>query len=68
MSNAVRIDARAFARGVDEVLLLKPVRRAVHSIVLGRGKPTVSEKDTCYGSKRTNYVIKRQRKHDEPAG
>lgn len=33
MSNAVKLDQRAFNRGVDEVLLLKPVRRAVYGIL-----------------------------------
>lgn len=37
MSRTVRIDERAFNRGVDEVIHLKPIRRAMAAL-LSKGK------------------------------
>lgn len=42
MSNTVRIDPRAFSRGVDEVLKLKPVRRAMNSFITQMVKPSTN--------------------------
>lgn len=67
MSNTVKIDARAFGRGVDEVLLLKPVRRAVGAIVYGKEKTTAREAGTSTVNNRRGVVVKYRSKHDEPA-
>ena len=67
MSNTVKIDARAFGRGVDEVLLLKPVRRAVGAIVHGKQKTTVSDEGAGVDKRPKGVVVKYRSKHDEPA-
>ena len=36
MSNTLKIDPNAFSRGVDEVILMKPVRRVVVSMLGAR--------------------------------
>lgn len=67
MSNAVKIDQRAFARGVDEVLLLKPVRRAVGVMVFGQDKRNPSSSNQRSNNSEKTYVVIPNRKHDEPA-
>lgn len=67
MSNTFKIDARAFGRGVDEVLLLKPVRRVVGAIVYGKEKTTVRKTGSSTANNRRGVVVKYRNKHDEPA-
>jgi len=43
MRKTFKIGHQAFSRGVDEVMLLKPVRRVVHAVISG-------EKVTTRGS------------------
>lgn len=41
MGHYARIDERAFNRGVEQVLRLGPLTRAVREVISGKGKPTV---------------------------
>jgi hypothetical protein len=41
VSSSIKMDERAFNRGVDEVLRLKPIVRVVRSVVSGQLMPKV---------------------------
>ena len=64
MSNAIKIDPRAFSRGVDEVLLLKPVRRVVVSMMHGRSAQTDRGSSTAHDKPKTSAVKIRRTEHD----
>ena len=44
MSKTVKLNQRAFNRGVDEVLLLKPLRRAMFALIKRLGSVLVKLK------------------------
>lgn len=68
MNNTVRIDAHAFGRGVDEVLQLKPVRRAIGVIIHGHRASKEDISSECHRRRSSSSVtIVREPKHDEPA-
>ena len=67
MSNTVKVDDRAFARGVDEVLTLKPLRRVVWGML---NSEPVSENFTSRSGpsvrSRTVVTSKVKPKRDNP--
>ncbi len=67
MSNVMKIDPRAFSRGVDEVLLLKPVRRAVVSLMHER-IGSAGRNSATDGKPTQHPVVRKHRaKHDKSA-
>ncbi|MEH6391103.1 MAG: hypothetical protein V7763_05560 [Sulfitobacter sp.] len=52
MSHTFRLNGRALNRGVDEVLLLKPLKRAVASLVT---KQSAAKNNSC-AERHTNVV------------
>ena len=68
MGNAVKIDPLAFGRGVDEVLLLKPVRRAVHAVVASASSSAKVSPSKGKGSVTSGVVVRGHSKDDNPSG
>lgn len=65
MANALKIDGRAFGRGVDEVLQLKPMRRAVNSLVFGSSPSKASEVTRSARVECSVVSVTTRKKHDK---